>query len=182
MKKVSRKNKKMTLFDLSSFTLIELIVVIAIISLFSGIVMAGVYSVRRDAKVTKISQEMQQLDKALQVYALDHNGAYPRAESGSLSPWLASANACGGCAPYTNRDYVSRLEDYLVPKYIPELAFPYSEARYYYQVGTKNTWTPAPVGDCVISKMPNYRLIFDNPKGYDLKGVKTDGYWYCIGG
>ena len=58
------------------FTLIELMVVIAIISLLSAIVLASVRSIREKAVLNKTVAEMRSLQQALELYK-NQMGVYP---------------------------------------------------------------------------------------------------------
>ena len=58
------------------FTLIELLVVVAIIGVLATIVMSSVTSLREKARVSNLTQELHQLQTALEVYYVD-NGHYP---------------------------------------------------------------------------------------------------------
>ena len=62
------------------FTLIELLVVIAIIALLSSIVLASVNAARDKASLTKFSQNLSTIPKALEVYQTGHK-AYPSYEN-----------------------------------------------------------------------------------------------------
>ena len=59
------------------FTLIELLVVISIISILSTIVVASLNSARDKARLSGTVSELLQIQKAIQLYALDHNGNVP---------------------------------------------------------------------------------------------------------
>ena len=58
------------------FTLIELLVVISIIALLSSIVIAALYSARQKAQVSRFTQEIAELQKALEIYRTNY-GHYP---------------------------------------------------------------------------------------------------------
>jgi prepilin-type N-terminal cleavage/methylation domain-containing protein len=59
------------------FTLIELLVVISIISLMATIVLAALGSARMKARDVQRVQALNEINTAIQIYALDHNGYYP---------------------------------------------------------------------------------------------------------
>lgn len=59
------------------FTLIELLVVVAIIGMLASIVITSMSEVRASARDAKRIQEIKELQKALELYALNHNGEYP---------------------------------------------------------------------------------------------------------
>lgn len=59
------------------FTLIELLVVISIISLLSSIVLGSINEARAKTRDAKRIQDILQVQKALELYAADHDGHYP---------------------------------------------------------------------------------------------------------
>lgn len=73
--------KKMYNSDRRGFTLIELMVVIAILALLGGIVMPRVIGRLRQAKPDKAMIDINQMKVALDMYAAD-NGDYPTSEQG----------------------------------------------------------------------------------------------------
>jgi len=64
-----------------SFTLIELVVVTAIIGLFASIVMVGIQGARAKARDVQRVQEFEQIQKAIELYSVD-NDKYPVGEEG----------------------------------------------------------------------------------------------------
>ena len=64
------------------FTLLELIVAVAIISLLSSIVLASLGGARSSARDARRQQDMRQLEQALQQYTIRF-GEYPAADDGS---------------------------------------------------------------------------------------------------
>lgn len=60
----------------AGFTIVELIAVIAIISVLTGLLLAGVAKVRASAKIKKAKATMEQLETALEMYAQNW-GTYP---------------------------------------------------------------------------------------------------------
>lgn len=70
------------------FTIIEIIVVIAIIAVLSGIVMVNVGNARAKARDARCKSEMKNIQKALVMYYAD-NGAFP---STGGAWWGVSAN------------------------------------------------------------------------------------------
>ena len=75
------------------FTIIELIVVIAIIAILAGIVVVSVSGYLANARDSKRLQDMQQLKTALALYYADH-GFYPP----STGVGCNGNGWCDGCA------------------------------------------------------------------------------------
>jgi prepilin-type N-terminal cleavage/methylation domain-containing protein len=61
----------------SGFTLIEMLVVVAIIGLLSSIILVGLGDVRKDARDTRRVADIRQLQNALEIY-YSTNQAYPQ--------------------------------------------------------------------------------------------------------
>ncbi|MFA6315223.1 MAG: type II secretion system protein [Candidatus Paceibacterota bacterium] len=59
------------------FTLVEMLVVIAIIGLLATVVITSLQDAKDKAKNTKFAVETRELQKALQMYKLDHNETQP---------------------------------------------------------------------------------------------------------
>jgi len=73
------------------FTLIELMVVVLIVGLLSGLVVVNVNNSRLNARDAKRIQDIDTINTAIQMYAEANNGQYP-------APIAASASDCGcGC-------------------------------------------------------------------------------------
>ena len=89
------------------FTLIELLVVIAIIGVLSSVVLASLNTARERARDSKRVQDIQQVMRAIELYALDNNGAYP--------PQAVGADGCNhvtcmsGLAPVLVPTYISAM-------------------------------------------------------------------------
>ena len=74
LRRLSRSNQE-------GFTLLELMVVIAILALIGGIVTPSVIDKLRKAKWQKANIEIEQIGAGLDMYALE-NGSYPTTEQG----------------------------------------------------------------------------------------------------
>ncbi len=72
------------------FTLIELLVVIAIIGLLSSVVLASLNNARAKARDARRMSDIQEINKAIQLYILDH-GSAPEVVAGSGPGWMAPA-------------------------------------------------------------------------------------------
>ncbi|MBV9463261.1 MAG: prepilin-type N-terminal cleavage/methylation domain-containing protein [Verrucomicrobiae bacterium] len=77
-----------------SFTLIEMMLVVAIIAILAGITIASVTYLNRSAAVNKTKATMAKLAIALENYKADF-GAYPGTELTTLNRTLASSNYNG---------------------------------------------------------------------------------------
>lgn len=97
------------------FTLIELMVVIAIIGVLSSVVLASLNSARAKGRDAKRKAEMVSIQTALEMYYLDNN-AYPIAISGTWNGYLTTG--CGVAGSLSGpTGYVPNL----APKYMPIL-------------------------------------------------------------
>ncbi len=74
------------------FTLIELLVVISIIALLSSVVLSSLNAARLKARNAKRVADMDQISKALYLYALDHGGSYPVTKGACLG--MTSSQTC----------------------------------------------------------------------------------------
>jgi general secretion pathway protein G len=84
----------------TGFTLIELMVVIAIIGILAGIIMVSLSAAKGRANDAKRKSDLKNLSLALSQYYND-NGAYPSTGGGGI--WLSGTPYINGLAPtYTN--------------------------------------------------------------------------------
>ncbi|MFA6423454.1 MAG: TIGR03790 family protein, partial [Patescibacteria group bacterium] len=60
-----------------SFTLIEILMVVAIIGLLAALILISVTNARAKARDAKVKNDITQTQKALEMYTLDHDGSYP---------------------------------------------------------------------------------------------------------
>jgi general secretion pathway protein G len=94
------------------FTIIELVVVIAIIAVLSSIVTTGVNKYRAQSRDAVRKAELREMQKALSLYYAD-NGSYP-----STIPFGCNSNWCGYCSDFNN---MSNYIPSLTPKYMGKL-------------------------------------------------------------
>lgn len=59
------------------FTLLELLIVIAIIGVLASVILASLNSARVNARDTRRATDLQQLQKAFELYANDNGGSFP---------------------------------------------------------------------------------------------------------
>lgn len=104
------------------FTIIELIVVIAIIAILAGIIIVNVSQYQQKAKVAWAVGQINQIQKALEMYKNDH-GYYPyqMGEGGDLdNPAGIDAGGCSdfstnfvdALSPLVINGYISQIKDY----------------------------------------------------------------------
>jgi prepilin-type N-terminal cleavage/methylation domain-containing protein len=76
-----------------AFTLVEMMIVVAIIAMLSAIATSNVLRARKRAQAAKILDDLRTLDGALDQWALEHNKkAGDVAEFADLSPYLKQQN------------------------------------------------------------------------------------------
>ncbi|MHB1316432.1 MAG: type II secretion system protein [Minisyncoccota bacterium] len=90
------------------FTFIELAVSVSIIGILSAIILSGVASTRKSARVAQRIADIKQVQSALDLYYAN-NRAYP--STGGVSNWRSTCSAWGG---YTRDNVIPGL----VPEYI----------------------------------------------------------------
>ena len=76
----------------AAFTLIELLIVVAIISILSSIAVPNFLEAQTRAKVSRVKADMKSMATALEIYATDHNKypyrRHPAWEAGNYAPML----------------------------------------------------------------------------------------------
>jgi prepilin-type N-terminal cleavage/methylation domain-containing protein len=87
-----------------AFTLIELLIVIAIVAILSGFIFVSMNSAINSAKDAKIKADMSTIEKAVMEYSALSGGAYPALLTDLVPTYLGSipSNPNGGSYTYTN--------------------------------------------------------------------------------
>lgn len=85
-----------------AFTLVELLVVIAVLGILAAILIPVVARVRASARSTHCVSNLQQLGRAFTLHAEDHRGCLPApvAATGEIVPWYAAIQPYTG-SPWT---------------------------------------------------------------------------------
>lgn len=99
-----------------AFTLIELLLVIAIIGILSSVVLASLNGARAKARDGERLRELRQLQVALENYRVDR-GTYPVTFSGVTPTWRGHCAGLGGYGVTGATGYVQNV----APTYIPIL-------------------------------------------------------------
>ncbi len=92
------------------FTLIELMVVIALIAVLSSIVISVLSGAQRDAKDKRRIADIQQLQKALELYHIDHQG-YPKESEGANGNIGTNEVFRAAIAPYLSGTPLDPIND-----------------------------------------------------------------------
>jgi general secretion pathway protein G len=82
-----KKTQRKSNISHEGFTLIELILVVAIIGLLTSIMLVSMQMVREKAKYTKAQMELNQIKKAMSLYKLDVGELPPRGDSCPICSW-----------------------------------------------------------------------------------------------
>ncbi|MBY0472743.1 type II secretion system GspH family protein [Patescibacteria group bacterium] len=120
------------------FTLIELLVVISIIGLLASIVLTSLNSARAKARDATRLVTLKELQKALELYASDHNGLYPASGWASIcadsSVGQKTTSGANGYIPNLAPTYIGTLP--VDPKGGSTCATSYGNAYIYTSNGT----------------------------------------------
>jgi len=122
------------------FTIIELLVVVAIIGILATVVLASLGSAREKAREARKLTDLNQIRNAFELYYLD-NGSYPLATTGG---WFAycigksSSETCWNNELNGNDALNAALEDYLPLDYFASLNGADASAFVLHRGGTSN--------------------------------------------
>ena len=104
-----------------AFTLIELLVVIAIIGLLSSIILVSLSSAKEKAKNAVRQSDLNTLRTTLELYANDHNGAYPSTLTSGTTPDIYGLNSCSNYQGGTITGRTDWIPEVVTDSYIPTL-------------------------------------------------------------
>jgi general secretion pathway protein G len=88
----------------SGFTLIEVLIVVVIMAVLAATIIPQFTSSTTDAKMSALDFNAHSLRSQVELYRIDHNGAYPAITSGDL-PQLTHATNVGGTQGASGDDY-----------------------------------------------------------------------------
>ncbi len=85
------------------FTLIELMIVIAIIAILAAILVPNFIRARAQGQVTACKSNLKNIGAALEMYSTDNGGRYPTVASGLVANYLKTIPTCpsAGADTYT---------------------------------------------------------------------------------
>ncbi len=114
-----------------AFTLIEVLMVIAIIGVLSSIVLVSVSGVTKKARDAIRKSDLDQISNALEIYQTSHDGRYP-AISGTFETSMGICNPVSNCTG-DNWDQTSNLiKDLRNKEHIEIMVDPINKGDYYY--------------------------------------------------
>jgi len=100
----------------NGFTLIEMLVVIAIISILTGAILLNLHSTQAKATDATRKIDMRQIKTALELYYFDHGSTYPSTMVGDVRTWRglsANANPDGTITTSGDNAYIPGIGAYL---------------------------------------------------------------------
>ena len=114
-----------------AFTLIELVVVVAIIAVLVGLILPAIQMVRRDVGQLSCKNNLKQIGLALNSYAQEHDSSLPpviRANpqppynTGLITPYFDSWSVLAQLSPYLEQTNIYNRLDLKEPLFMPEVA------------------------------------------------------------
>jgi prepilin-type N-terminal cleavage/methylation domain-containing protein len=92
---VSQKEKKGEFKMKRAFTLIELMIVMAVMAILVGIALPRFKGMREEANIAKAEGELRTLKTAIESYAMHHSNAYPASSNTPYASYLDASAAPG---------------------------------------------------------------------------------------
>lgn len=173
-------NKNRNSNSSKGFTLIEVLIVVAIIGIIASVVLVAVNQARANGRDAKRVQDLKQLTLALDLYYQDH-GTYPPCESGG-DPY------CGSCNPNGYTEFANALQPLVDEGYLLSIPKdPLNKANcqtYEYTTQSDDVWGGAcnnsPIGEYYyIIRFATERMTLDLPEWIYQR---TSGTEYCFTG
>lgn len=147
----------------SGFTLVEVLVVLAIIAVLAGILFPVFSSAREGARRTVCASNLRQIGLGMQMYAQDHNGKLPRAS--------APIPKCGWPGLFSR--YIRNSEVFLCPS--DEVEHPYDPACSEEQAQA-GSYTIVALEDALTRRDPTKTILTLDGKGeQNSVGTRTAG-------
>ncbi len=89
----------------SGFTLIEIMIVVVILAVLAATIIPQFSTSVSDSKVSAMQTNLQSLRTQIQLYSLQHNGAFPTLTAGSIPQLLANTDVNGNTGTGTGFPY-----------------------------------------------------------------------------
>lgn len=153
-----------------AFTLIELLIVIAVIALLIAVVMPSLSLAKQKAKITTVNSDLRQIGICLEMYMEDNSGVHPPTRKDCNAGWadhqLPPELVDGGyLAP---PDSTSGMSANIKDRYNPTVTYKYWSVGQLYQNGKYMPYTNAslliPNGFPNAEGTPETDIEYDDPK------------------